>query len=159
MAVRVDELARHPLTVTTIIIVENEITFLALPHVPNSAAILGSGYAVPVLRALPWLAERQLIYWGDLDTHGFAILDRLRQFFPHVQSMLMDRETLLAHEKQWVTEPTPTIARLPALRADEAALYRDLVDDVHGKRVRLEQERIGFSAVIRALAVAVAEKR
>ncbi|WIM98645.1 DUF2220 family protein [Actinoplanes oblitus] len=152
LTVRADELALHPPTARTIIVVENEITFLALPYVPNTAAILGGGYAVPVLRALPWLFERKLIYWGDLDTHGFAILDRLRRSFPHVRSMLMDRETLLAHEEHWGIEPTPAAASLPDLDADEAALYRDLVHQVLGERVRLEQERIGFSAVTRALA-------
>ncbi|MGV9668202.1 Wadjet anti-phage system protein JetD domain-containing protein [Nocardia niigatensis] len=27
-------------------------------------------------------ASPRLLYWGDIDTHGFAILDRLRQSFP-----------------------------------------------------------------------------
>ncbi len=30
-----------------------------------------------------WLKERDLFYWGDIDTHGFAILDQLRGHFPH----------------------------------------------------------------------------
>ena len=42
-------------------------------------------------------ASLDLVYWGDLDTHGFAILNRLRECFPHARSMLMDRATLLAH--------------------------------------------------------------
>ena len=25
-----------------------------------------------------WLATLDLVYWGDLDTHGFAIMNRLR---------------------------------------------------------------------------------
>jgi hypothetical protein len=36
---------------------------------------------------------------------------------------------------------------LPHLTADEAALYRDLVEDVFGPAVRLEQERIGYSRI------------
>jgi hypothetical protein len=70
--------------------------------------ILGGGYAVPVLESLGWLADLDLVYWGDIDTHGFAILDRMRRRFDGVRSMLMDRTTLLAHKDQWVTEPSPT---------------------------------------------------
>ncbi|NOR71388.1 MAG: hypothetical protein GQ532_17115, partial [Methylomarinum sp.] len=33
-------------------------------------------------------------YWGDLDTHGFAILSRLRHYYPQVKSILMDEKTL-----------------------------------------------------------------
>jgi hypothetical protein len=46
-------------------------------------------------------------------------------------------------------------AHLPHLTADEAALYRDLVEDVFGPAVRLEQERIGYpmlEAAVSALA-------
>jgi hypothetical protein len=91
------------------------------------------------------------VYWGDIDTHGFAILSRLRGRFPHVRSMLMDRETLLTHKDQWVREPSPVTGLLSGLTADEAALYADLAGDVYGDRVRLEQERVAFGAVERAL--------
>jgi len=65
--------------------------------------------------------------------------------------MLMDRATLLAHRGQWVTEPRPTAASLNLLDTDEAELYRDLVDGTPGPSVRLEQERVGFAAIERAL--------
>ncbi len=38
-----------------------------------------------------WLARCQVSYWGDIDTHGFAILDQLRTYIPHAHSLLMDR--------------------------------------------------------------------
>ena len=44
-----------------------------------------------------WLKGRPLHYWGDIDTHGFAMLDRVRAIFPAAESFLMDRETLCAH--------------------------------------------------------------
>lgn len=56
-----------------------------------------------------WSAAANSV-WGDIDTHGFAILDRLRRHFPQVRSMLMDRATLLAHEGQWVTEQAQHVA-------------------------------------------------
>ena len=77
--------------------------------------ILGGGYAVPVLEPLGWLAGLDVVYWGDIDTHGFAILNRLRHHLPHARSMLMDRATLLDHRDHWVTEPSPTAAALDRL--------------------------------------------
>jgi Wadjet protein JetD, C-terminal len=40
---------------------------------------------------------------------------------------------------------------LPHLTADEAALYRDLVEDVFGTAVRLEQERISYPRIAAAV--------
>jgi hypothetical protein len=151
LTVRAAELADHPPPHHTVYIVENEITYLALPAVPDAIAVLGGGYAVSTLAALHWLAHRRLIYWGDIDTHGFAILERLRRHFPHADSLLMDRATLLAHESQWVVEPKSAIARLNGLRPEEADLYRDLVEDSLGASVRLEQERISYAMIERAI--------
>ncbi len=151
LSVRVEEFAAMPPVERTVFVVENEVTYLAFPQVPDAIVVFGGGYAVSRLEPLPWLTARELIYWGDIDTHGFAILDRLRRAFGHARSMLMDRATLLAHEGQWVTEPTPTDAPLTLLEPDEAALYTDLVEDTLGHAVRLEQERVSYAAVERTV--------
>lgn len=141
---RVDELATVRVSVSEAVIVENEITYLSLP-VPSEGLVLwGKGFDVGRLGDLPWLRDADLHYWGDLDTHGFAILNQLRARLPHTRSFLMDRETLLEHRERWVREPAPTSARLDRLTADEAALYADLVSDRMGEAVRLEQERIDW---------------
>jgi hypothetical protein len=151
LSVRCDELTAVPAGITTVYVIENEITYLAFPLSTGMMAIFGSGYGVSALRSLNWLSSVSLSYWGDLDTHGFAILDRLRASFPSVRSMLMDRETLLAHRSQWVTEPSPARALLTRLDTGEAALYRDLSSGEFGPAVRLEQERIRFSVIETAL--------
>jgi len=79
---------------------------------------------------------------GDIDTHGFRILDQLRAVHPHVASVLMDEATLLAHRDAWGREPSPSRAALTRLAADEAALYKALGNDTYGPAVRLEQELI-----------------
>ncbi len=132
-------------------VIENEVTYLAFPASENAMVIFGGGYAVSSLERLPWLTGTGLVYWGDIDTHGFAILDRLRRRFPHARSMLMDRGTLLAHRSQWVTEPSQVVTPLDLLDPDEASLYRDLADGALGPAVRLEQERVRFSALEQAL--------
>jgi hypothetical protein len=148
--VRLDELARLPIDAATVVVLENDTTYLALPPVRDAIAIFGGGYSVTRLHRLEWLADRRLVYWGDIDTHGFAILDLLRQQFPHTDSVLMDRETLLAHESRWDIEANPRNVLLDRLRPAESALYRDLVEHAFGHAVRLEQERIRFSRVGRA---------
>jgi len=151
--VRADELAAAPPGISAVYVVENEITYLAFPPVQNAIVIFGGGYAASALESLSWLADREVFYWGDIDTHGFSILSRLRRRFPQVRSLLMDRETLLAHQSQWVTEPSPAVADQHYLQATEADLYHDLVSGALGPSVRLEQERVRFSAI----EVAVAE--
>ena len=144
LSVRAAEFAAVAPDAVTVFIVENEISYLAFPAVADAAVIFGSGFAVSGFGSLPWLAARRVVYWGDIDTHGFVALDRFRAFVPHAESMLMDRETLVTHGDQWVVEPSPTTAHLPHLTAPEQALYRELIDGVHGDRIRLEQERVSY---------------
>jgi hypothetical protein len=150
LAVRVEELADVPFAARSVVVVENEISYLAFPRVPGAAVVLGDGYAVSRLAALPWLADRDVVYWGDLDTHGFRALNRLRRFAPAARSMLMELPTLLAHRAHWSHEPVPVSEHLAMLTASEQACYQALLLGEHGERVRLEQERIRFSAVERA---------
>ena len=152
LSVRADEFAAPPSDASRAYVVENEITYLAFPLPGDAIVIFGGGYAVDVLEPLGWLTDLDLVYWGDIDTHGFAILNRLRHRFGHARSMLMDRATLLEHRGQWVTEPRPTAATLDLLDAEEVELYRDLVEGALGPSVRLEQERIRFAAIEQALA-------
>jgi hypothetical protein len=88
------------------------VTYLAFPLAADAIAFFGDGYAVNVLVSVDWLGALDLTYWGDVDTHWFAILNRLRSRFPQARSILMDRGTLLAHQSQWVIEATPTKAAL-----------------------------------------------
>ncbi|WP_211876849.1 DUF3322 domain-containing protein [Pseudarthrobacter albicanus] len=85
------------LPVQTVIVTENLVNFLALPEHPGTLAVYGGGYGFSSLRDAGWLRGCEIRYWGDLDTHGFRILDQLRAVPPHVVSVLMDEETLLAH--------------------------------------------------------------
>lgn len=159
LAVRVEDLAAHPFAARSVVIVENDITYLAFPTGPGVAVVYGGGYEVSVLAALPWLADRDVVYWGDIDTHGFRALDRLRSFVPAARSMLMDEPTLLAHRTHWSTEPVPVTDHLARLTPAETACYLALVRGEHGEQVRLEQERIRFGVVERAATAAFAAQR
>lgn len=132
------------LPVARVFITENETNFLAFPSVEKTIVIFGAGYGWEALARADWLRRCDFHYWGDIDTHGFAILDQLRRHFPHVTSFLMDRETLLAHRLHWGEEPEPARHDLPCLTTEEGALYDELRFDRIQPRLRLEQERIGY---------------
>jgi hypothetical protein len=144
--------------VARVFITENEINFLAFPPLKDSIVIFGAGYGFETLREANWLTRCRIHYWGDIDTHGFAILDQLRSQFEHVESFLMDRATLLAFKAHWGEEEKPARRDLPRLNPAESALYDDLRDNRIGRQLRLEQERIGFGWVTAALAVAAFPK-
>jgi hypothetical protein len=152
LSARTEEFTAAPDGITRAYVIENEITYLAFPVQAAAMVIFGGGYAVPVLEPLGWLADLDVVYWGDIDTHGFAILNRLRHHLPHARSMLMDRATLLGHRNHWATEPSPTVVALDLLAPAESALYADLTSNTYGRSVRLEQERVSFSAVEKAVA-------
>lgn len=146
-----DAFARLELPVEQVFVTENEVNFLAFPERPGSIVIFGAGYGFDTLAQAGWLRNRSIHYWGDIDTHGFAILDQLRAHFPQARSFLMDRETLMSHAAQWVSELDPVRRDLPRLDHEERELFDDLRDNRLGAGVRLEQERIGFRWVEKAL--------
>lgn len=151
LTARANELATLKIAAKFAVIVENEITFLSVPVPTEGLVLWGKGFEVDRAGSMPWLAGADIVYWGDLDTHGFAILDQLRAWLPQTRSMLMDRDTLLAHRDRWVAEASPTAARLNRLTVDEEALYHDLITDRLGRRIRLEQERIDWAWVAERL--------
>lgn len=144
LAVRREELAQLDLQPRVAVIVENEISYLSADVPSDGIVFWGKGFEVDSAGRLPWLAGVHVVYWGDIDTHGFAILDRLRAWLPAAQSALMDLPTLLAHRDRWVTEDRPAKSMLTRLTPDEHDLYTQLVEGTLGDRVRLEQERIDW---------------
>jgi hypothetical protein len=144
--------AQLDLPLSRVFITENEVNFLAFPPVADSMVIFGAGYGFEVLAGAQWLQQRSIHYWGDIDTHGFAILDQLRSQLPQVQSFLMDRPTLMAHALHWGEEPKPLLRDLARLTGEERAVFDTLRDNRLCARLRLEQERIGFGWVQQALA-------
>jgi hypothetical protein len=138
--------------VSQVFITENEINFLAFPAHKESLVLFGAGYGFEMLSRVDWLTRCRIHYWGDIDTHGFAILHQLRSLFEHVESFLMDRATLMAFGAQWGTEEKQVRHDLPRLTREEGELYDDLRDNRIRSNLRLEQERIGFTRVETALA-------
>ncbi|MBU6454079.1 MAG: hypothetical protein KGS72_20030 [Cyanobacteria bacterium REEB67] len=131
--------------IKTVFITENEVNYLAFTTLPGSMVIFGAGYGLGFLSHATWLQKCRVFYWGDIDTHGLAILNSARAHFPQLKSILMDKATLMAHKHFWSTEPRQHLAQdLNNLDADESALFSDLKEQVAGNNVRLEQEFINW---------------
>lgn len=138
------QLAVSPPSARRVFITENEINGLAFPPVSDSMVIFGLGHGLGILEDFGWLCDREIHYWGDIDTHGFAMLDHLRAMFPQARSLLMDRATLLAHRSLWVSEAQQHAGSMERLTDTERSLLEDLRANRLGEHVRLEQERVAF---------------
>lgn len=143
LSIRLDELAKLELPVRLALVVENQQTALACQELPGTIILMGGGFSVTELSAIPWLAQIPILYWGDIDTAGFAILSALRKHHPHTESCLMDNDTLMCYRDLWSSEPVQTKGSLDMLTPAEGAVWENLLSiRKDGLGVRLEQERI-----------------
>jgi hypothetical protein len=140
----------------TVFVFENLETVLAMPPVEGAVVVHGSGYAVDRLARIPWAAGGRIVYWGDLDSHGFAILNRLRSYALDVTTVLMDLETLDVFQDLAVPEPQPTIGAMQHLLPEERDVVRELA--TRGN-VRLEQERLHWASCLDVLLRAARESQ
>ena len=142
-----EQFAGLQLPVKRVFVTENRINGLAFPDTPGALVIFGLGYGLDRLKEIAWLHDVSLHYWGDIDTHGFAILNRLRASFPGAASLLMDRQTLMAHRHLWGQEASHDRfeGELSLLNEAEQSLFTDLKFNRLADCLRLEQERIGYS--------------
>lgn len=133
-----------PLTdAETILIIENEKCLHHLPPLKNTLVILGAGLNLS-WTAAPWLKERRVYYWGDLDTWGLHMLSLVRINLPTAQPILMTRQVYEQHVEHAVKEPSPYLAdHLLPLNAEEQELYELLKTT----NARLEQEFLSVECV------------
>ena len=127
--------------------VENLQTLEALPDLPDTVAVFGWGGHATAVADFPWVrAAQRVVYWGDLDTAGLAILARFRAQRP-CDSILMDRLTLERWRNLAVPDPAGDPVNAELLTTEECAA----LDLLRRDGLRLEQERIPIAAALEQL--------
>lgn len=146
--VRARELLDTPLPASRILLVENERCRHLLPPLSDTIAVLGSGLDLAWLRA-PWLGDRRLGYWGDMDTWGLHMLARARELQPQLQPLLMQQDLFERHAPRLaVREPVAADPQPATLTPPEQAFYQHLRTLDKG---RIEQEFLPPDSVAEAL--------
>lgn len=146
------ELAALSWAPARVLLVENRDSMAPLSALPGVVAVHAQGLAAPELAVVGWIAQAQILYWGDLDSHGMRILSLVRQVLPSTESLLMNRQTLTRFAALAGVEPAPFRGEIGYLTPEEAAALRALR---HGD-LRLEQERIPWDHVVSTIAGALA---
>lgn len=147
----VSELARLDVRPRVVLVFENLESVIAMPELSGAIVVHGSGYAVDQLGRIPWIRDGRILYWGDLDSNGFAILNRIRSHGRDVTSVLMDEQTLMDHRDLWGAEPMPNRGAFPLLTEAEQEVVARLRADGD---IRMEQERIAWEYALSALRAA-----
>lgn len=143
------------------IIVENKDTYQAMPAFVGAVCVFGSGFAATrVARLLPFLADCDVVYWGDVDAAGFEILSAVRASGIDCTSILMDRATYMRFMRfgtrldarsHMIGAHEPLARTAMRLDDDEYALYRTLCAAGESQVPRIEQERIPIAHAVAAL--------
>lgn len=145
VAVPISQFETLDLPIKKVLVVENKTTLyttLTLPKMNGTIAIFGSGYSVYNLKNVHWLANLELLYWGDIDAQGFEILSQFRSYFKQTKSILMDFVTFEKFFENDLGTPTNISISLK-LTDSEQKLYEILKTN----NWRLEQEKIPFDYV------------
>ncbi len=145
ISIPVSQFESLKLPLKQVLIVENRTTLfttLTLPKMDKTIAIFGQGNAVTNIQNAKWLSDITVLYWGDIDVHGFEMLSRIRKHFDHTQSVLMDKTTFDKYFDNDSGKPTTDTTTLN-LTDNERELYNLLKTN----NWRLEQEKIPFDYV------------
>lgn len=145
ISIPVSQFESLKLPLKQVLIVENKTTLyttLTLPKMDKTIAIFGQGNAVTNIQNAKWLNDITVLYWGDIDVHGFEMLSRIRKYFLHTQSVLMDKKTFDSYFENDSGKPTTDRTTLN-LSDIESELYNLLKTN----NWRLEQEKLPYQYV------------
>jgi len=129
-----------PLPASNILVIENNQSGFGLPPLKDTIAVFGGGANVSWMNA-QWLRDKNIGYWGDIDTWGFKLLSDARQYLPDLNSIMMDKHTFIKFQQRAISEPASVDKLPPNLLAGEIELFEELRQGIYGGS-RLEQERL-----------------
>lgn len=144
ISVPLSEARRFDWSELWIVVTENKMNFLTLPQLPNTLGIWGGGNAAQLLTTVSWLNNCRVLYWGDVDVHGFHIVSRLRSVFPHLTTTMMDLPTLNDCSKIIINAKAATYEETTCLTTAERQAY----ERVKADQKLLEQEKIPYAYAV-----------
>ncbi|GAJ83642.1 hypothetical protein NBRGN_065_00380 [Nocardia brasiliensis NBRC 14402] len=148
---------------SAVLVVENLELGHTLPtELPGVAIICGLGSGAPLLAALGWVhAAACVLYWGDIDRAGLAILATVRRAGIRAHAVMMDGTTLDAYPSaQHETDTQMDSDEVPiGLEGGEVDLYVRLnrFHNETGRELQLEQEHIPVAQAHLAITGALRE--
>ncbi|MFG1849192.1 Wadjet anti-phage system protein JetD domain-containing protein [Micromonospora carbonacea] len=170
----VHEIAYQP---RVVLVVENRDSRLWFPPVSDTIVVEGGGKAAAALLAnVPWIrAAEHVIYWGDIDADGYAILDHFRASLAHpapdgapakrVSSILMKATDLHRYSQHGVNHDKagrlikPSAEPLPHLTDAETTAYNTIATAGPTPFRRIEQEAIPLTHAAARLLQILGERR
>jgi len=103
-----DDLQNFELPATNILVIQNPKPGFSLPKMEDTIAVFGVGKNTDWLLA-EWVDQKNVIYWGDIDSEGLHILDELKQMMCHIKTVMMDFETLERFAKEGTVDIDPEL--------------------------------------------------
>ncbi|BCY09007.1 Wadjet anti-phage system protein JetD domain-containing protein [Actinoplanes sp. L3-i22] len=134
-----------------VLVVENRDSRLWFPPISDTIVVEGGGKAAAALLAnVPWIrAAEHVVYWGDIDADGYAILDHFRAALAKpVASILMDAADLHRYARHGVNHDKagraikPSSAVLAHLTEAESIAYNTIATAGPTPFRRIEQEAV-----------------
>lgn len=136
--------------ISKILFVENETNLYLLPNIPGTLAVFSSGKALHLLKEIDLFSKTAIIYWGDLDEEGFMMLNSMRKHYNHVESLLMDEDTVLHHFAGKDQQPQKYKNDYFEMLNDTETKAFNIIRAVNG---RIEQEKLQQSYIMNKLLI------
>lgn len=147
ISIPINQFNKLNLPLTKVIVVENKTNLftiaLTLPEMENTIVIFGSGFKVENLKNAEWLANLTILYWGDLDVHGFEILSQMRSYFLQTKSILMNETTF----DKFFDGDYGTLSNVNS-QLNLSELEMKIYTKIKENNWRLEQEKIPLEYVL-----------
>ena len=143
----------------TIVVCENKHSAMFMPPRDGLITMMGVGYAAStrILTELRIARHPHLIYWGDIDIEGLAILTNIRKAGLQVTSICMDVRTARKYKNyDVIPQHTSTITVNPVFlsEGERGALKMLTSGQIH----RIEQEKLPENYVTHQLDLALGLK-
>jgi hypothetical protein len=136
-----------PAAISRLLVVENLRSFMTLPDIPGTLAVFGEGRAAEALHRIAPSVTVPLYYWGDMDPHGYSILNALRADYPAAKSVLMDYPAFKRYSSLLAKCSVPVNSEFERLTEDEKLAAGETCRIQKG----IEQEKIPPADVRTAL--------